>query len=110
MIQDKITQYWVKASGRKINPEEENWLVGPIGDEDYIADKFIQKLIREEDLNYSSNIPDAGLLKSISDLYLTQEELELINKQVVDFYENTSNYDFEIWSEWKTIFRPFGKM
>ena len=109
MIQDKITQYWVKTTGRKINPVTEEWLIGPIGDEDIIGDKFIQKLINEENLKYSSNIANAGLLESISDLDFSQDELDLLNEQVIDFYENTSNYDFEIWSEWKSFFKPFGK-
>lgn len=109
MIQDKITQYWVKTTGRKINPETEEWLIGPIGDEDIIGDKFIQKLVSEENLKYSSNIANAGLLESISDLDFSQDELDLLNEQVIDFYENTSNYDFEIWSEWKSFFKPFGK-
>lgn len=109
MIQDKITQYWVKTTGRKINPVTEEWLIGPIGDEDIIGDKFIQKLVNEENLKYSSNIANAGLLESISDLDFSQDELDLLNEQVIDFYENTSNYDFEIWSEWKSFFKPFGK-
>ncbi|MFV8348023.1 hypothetical protein [Flavobacterium sp. ZB4P13] len=109
MIQDKITQYWVKTTGRKINPVTEEWIIGPIGDEDIIGDKFIQKLVNEENLKYSSNIANAGLLESISDLDFSQDELDLLNEQVIDFYENTSNYDFEIWSEWKSFFKPFGK-
>ncbi len=109
MIQDKITQYWVKTTGRKINPVTEEWLIGPIGDEDIIDGKFIQKLVNEEDLKYSSNIANAGLLESISDLDFSHDELDLLNEQVIDFYENTSNYDFEIWSEWKSFFKPFGK-
>ena len=109
MIQDKITQYWVKATGRKINPQTHKWLIGPIGNEDVIGNKFIQNLVNDEDLKYSSNIPNVGLLESISDLDFTQDELDVLNKQVVDFYVNTSNYDFEIWSEWKSFFKPFGK-
>lgn len=109
MIQDKITQYWVKTTGRKISPESDRWLIGPIGDEDIIGDKFIRNLVKNENLNYSSNTPNAGLLENISDLDFTQNELDRLNEQVVDFYVNTSNYDFEVWSEWKSFFKPFGK-
>jgi hypothetical protein len=109
MIQDKITQYWVKATGRKINPENDKWLIGPIGNENIIDNTFIQNLVKNENLKYSSNNPNDGLLENITDLDFTPEELEILNKQVVDFYINTSNYDFEIWSEWKSFFKPFGK-
>lgn len=109
MIQDKITQYWVKTTGRKINPESDKWLMGPTGDEDIIGNQFIQNLVKDENLKYSSNIANVGLLENISDLDFTQDELYILNKQVIDFYVNTSNYDFEIWSEWKSFFKPFGK-
>lgn len=85
MIQDKITQYWVKTTGRKINPVTEEWLIGPIGDEDFISDKFIQKLVNDENLKYSSNIANAGLLESISDLDFSLYEFDLLNEQVIDF-------------------------
>lgn len=109
MIQDKITQYWVKTTGRKINTESDKWLMGPTGDEDIIGNQFIQNLVKDENLKYSSNIANVGLLENISDLDFTQDELDILNKQVIDFYVNTSNYDFEIWSEWKSFFKPFGK-
>lgn len=109
MIQDKITQYWVKTTGRKINPESDKWLMGPTGDEDIIGNQFIQNLVKDENLKYSSNIANVGLLENISDLDFTQDELDILNKQVIDFYVNTSNYEFEIWSEWKSFFKPFGK-
>jgi hypothetical protein len=109
MIQDKITQIWVKITGRKINLQNEQWLIGPIGNEDIIKDKFIEKLKEKENLQLLVNPKDAGLLESISDLDFTEEELRILNPQVIDFYENTSNYHFEIWSEWKSLFKPFGK-
>jgi len=84
-------------------------LIGPIGDEDIISNKFIDNLIRKENLIHNSNFSNAGLLERISDLDFSQDELDLLNKQIIDFYENTSNYNFEIWSEWKSLFKPFGK-
>ena len=43
-IQDKITQIWVKATGKKIDPKDFEWLIGPIGNTDIIKDKFIFEL------------------------------------------------------------------
>lgn len=108
-FQDKLTQNWVKLTGRTFNPNQNKWLVGPIGETDIIKDKFIQTLIQQEGLDIEIDPKDSGLLDSFSDLELTVEESEKINKKIVDFYEKTSNYNFEIWSEWKAFFRPFGK-
>ena len=107
-LQDWITQVWVKATGRRINPENSDWLLGPIGDTDIIKDQFISAIAEKEDLEIASNIPDSGLLNSFNDLELSESEISLINKKVIDFYERTSNYNFEVWSEWRGLFRPFG--
>ena len=107
-LQDWITQIWVKLKGRKFNPDEDTWLIGPIGDTDIIKDKFIYDLAQKENLQIQQNLNGAGLLETFDDLQLTTEERELLNPKVIDFYEKTSNYHFEIWSEWGGFFKPFG--
>ncbi|HEA31526.1 MAG TPA: hypothetical protein ENH91_16290 [Leeuwenhoekiella sp.] len=109
-IQDKITQLWVKTTGRKINPAEYDWLIGPVGNTNLIKDTFIFELAKKENLAIEKDAVDSGLLEKIEQIGISGEEKVRINKKVVDFYENTSNYDFEIWSEWKGLFRPFGKL
>ena len=107
-FQDKITQSWVKLTGRRIDPSEYEWLIGPIGDTDIIKDKFFLKLAEDENLHISRNQPNYGLLENIEQIGITGNKKKVLNVQVIDFYENTSNYNFEVWSEWKGIFKPFG--
>jgi len=109
-IQDKITQIWVKATGRKINPNDFEWLIGPIGNTDIIKDKFIFELAEKENLNIQKNLPNFGLLERMDEIGISDQDENRLNQKVADFYENTSNYDFEVWSEWKGIFKPFGKL
>lgn len=107
-LQDWITQVWVKITGRKFNPQQDTWLVGPIGDTSIIKDKFIYDLAKKDDLEIKYNPKDSGLLETFEDLQLTTEEKKLLNPKVIEFYEKTSNYNFEIWSEWCGFFKPFG--
>ncbi len=107
-ILDKTTQFWVKLTGRRIDPNQYNWLIGPIGDPDKIGDKFLTRLAVENNLDIITNPQNSGLLESINDLGLTEPELKTIRPEIIDFYERTSNYEFEFWSEWKGLFRPFG--
>jgi len=107
-LQDWITQVWVKVTGRRFSPENESWLIGPIGDTEIIKDKFINDIAEKEDLEIAQNQPNIGLLESFSELELTDYEKSIINQQVINFYEKTSNYNFEVWSEWCGVFRPFG--
>jgi hypothetical protein len=107
-FQDWITQVWVKLTGRKINPSDSSWLMGPIGDVDIIKDKFINSIAKKENLEIISNQPNIGLLNSFEELNLSRNEINKINNQIIDFYEKTSNYNFEVWSEWRGLFKPFG--
>lgn len=107
-LQDFVTQVWVKITGRKFDPIKDVWLIGPIGDTDIIKDKFIQVLAQNGNLEIQQDQHEAGLLESFEDLQLSFEEKKLLNPKVVDFYEKTSNYNFEIWSEWGGFFKPFG--
>lgn len=107
-FQDLITQRWVKLTGRKIDPVEYSWLIGPVGDVDIIGDKFIWELAKKDSLDIIRNAPDSGLISSVEDMGITGEEKQRLNAMVADFYENTSAYNFEIWSEWKGFFKPFG--
>lgn len=104
--QDWITQIWVKITGKTFNPETDKWLLAPIGNSEIIKDQFIKDLAKEEDLEIKQNLPNAGLLESFDDLELSDSEKALLNKKVIDFYEKTSNYNFEVWSEWCGLFRP----
>jgi hypothetical protein len=107
-LQDWITQSWVKVTGKRFDPVENKWLLGPIGDTEIIKDKFINDLADNENLEVCENVANVGLLESFEELELTVEEKQLLNPSVADFYEKTANYDFEVWSEWCGIFRPFG--
>jgi hypothetical protein len=107
-LQDWITQQWVKTTGRRFDPETNSWLVGPTGDTDIIKDKFFNELAQSEDLEIRENQNDSGLLENFDSLELTEDEKQLLHPAVVDFYERTSNYGFEVWSEWCGFFRPFG--
>jgi hypothetical protein len=107
-LQDWITQVWVKVTGRTFNLKKDEWLVGPVGSTRLIKDRFIHDLAQKEDLQICPDERGAGLLESVDVFAFTEEEKIRLNPKVVDFYEHTSNYYFEIWSEWCGFFKPFG--
>lgn len=105
---DKTTQLWVRWSGKTISPDNCEWLLGPVGDTDKIADHFVDRLVRDEGLKVDRPERDAGLLDRFEDLELSEEDMSRIRPEIIDFYTNTSNYKIEFWSSWKGIFRWFG--
>ena len=105
-ILDKATQFWVKLTGKRIDPNQYNWLIGPIGDPDKIGDKFIERLASENNLKVISNPPDSGLLKSMKELGLSDQELKGIRSEIIEFYEKTSNFEFEFVLSGADFFGP----
>ena len=107
-LQDWITQQWVILFGKKINAAENKWLLGPFGETNGIGLKFIQQLSENENLTIDDKQIDKGLLQSISELDLPAQELNKLSKDVIDFYENTSNFVFDLNVKWNPVFKMFG--
>lgn len=82
--------------------------MGPFGNVGSIADDFIARLASEEHLEVEQNVKAGGLLPSMQGLALSESDYDRLSPAVIDFYENTAQYDLELWIEWNAYFRPFG--
>lgn len=107
-IQDWITQQWVILFGRKINPETHHWLMGPFGELGSIGTEFFEQLAKSEGLEIIRNTSTGGILSSIEDLNLSEEDFQRLSKKVTHFYENTAQYDLKLEVKWNVLFKPFG--
>lgn len=109
-IQDWITQQWVILFGQRIDDQKYKWLLGPFGGRKGIGLKFIEQLAKDESLVIDSQIKNKGLLDSILNLELPEIELNRLSKDVIDFYENTSNYELLLKAKWNPLFKIFGTL
>lgn len=107
-IQDILTQIWVKTTGRKLDINQHQWLIGPIGDTDIIKNQFVYNLAKSQNLNINENLENAGLLENLEDIGIVENDH--INPKVADFYLHTSKYNLDIVAEWRRIFLPFGML
>ena len=107
-FQDWFTQQWVILWGRKIDPNNVPWLVGPFGDLKGIGDNFIHQLADKEKLVIERNTQSSGLLSSIKELELSEIELNILSKEVIKFYETTANYNLDFTVKWNPFFKIFG--
>lgn len=107
-FQDWITQQWVILFGKRIHNKEYGWLLGPFGNVKGVGLKFIRQLAEKEQLIIDHNQHDKGLLQSINQLNLSKAEINLLSRDVIDFYENTSNYTFDLKVSWNPFFKLFG--
>lgn len=109
-FQDWITQQWVILFGRKIDKKENDWLLGPFGSKNGIGLKFINHLAENEGLAVDEVEKNKGLLRSINQLNLPKYQINRLSKNVIDFYENTSNYDLDLKVKWEIFFKGFGRL
>ncbi len=109
-FQDWFTQQWAILWGRKIDPSEFPWLIGPFGKLGTIGDEFVYQLAKEENLTVERNVYCGGLIPSIKALNLSVKDLTTISKEVIDFYENTANYQLDFKVQWNPFFKLGGNI
>ncbi|GGE87560.1 hypothetical protein SAMN05443634_107119 [Chishuiella changwenlii] len=107
-FQDWFTQQWVILSGRQFDPINYSWLIGPFGNLNGIGEVFINELAATENLIIKRNTESTGLLSSIQLLDFKEDELNNLSRKVIDFYENTSDYELQFLVKWNPFFIPFG--
>lgn len=107
-LQDWMTQQWVIWFGQKIENGKDDWLLGPFGETNGIGTKFINQLAEKEQLIIDRNKKNIGLIQSIDQLNLPKEELNRLSKEVIDFYEHTAQYSFDLKVKWNPFFKFFG--
>jgi len=109
-LQDWFTQQWVIFRGKRIDPIDHKWLIGPFGNVGDIGESFIDQLAQKEGLVVKRDCRSTGLIRSISSLGLSESELSRLSTSVIDFYQNTSNYDLSLSVKWNPFFRLFGSL
>lgn len=92
--------------GRKIIPEDYQWLMGPFGNLNSINEDFINQFAEKENLVIDTK--PKGLIFSINQLNISDNELPRLSEKVIDFYENTADYDLSFSIQWNSFFKVFG--
>ncbi len=97
---------WMRITGRKRDISLHPWLDGPTGG-DYIGETFYTEFAKAN--GYTTSIPaDGGLMKDFS--VLGSAAHPHLQKNVQHFYERTSQYKMDVWSESYYPVKPFAKI
>lgn len=107
-LTDWLTQQWVRATGRRVDLATAAWLDGPAGPTKAIGRQFFQDFARLEGLTLRGGAGDRGILPATSALQSEGFDPKRIRLEVARFYEHTSAYEMEAWSQWAGPFKPFG--
>lgn len=104
-LADWATQRWVHATGREIEAGEHAWLDGPVGSTRGIGSDFFDVLAHHDQLGLQSG---GGLMRSFAALAGPEFDPGAVDRRIAHFYEHTSAYELDVWSQWSGAFRPFG--
>jgi hypothetical protein len=106
-LSDWTTQQWVRVTGKRLPIAENLWLDGPVGGTREIGLNFFQHYAASKGLDLVET-GIRGLLPDFNALEADNPALATVAQPVKDFYEQTSRFDLDAWSEWCAAFRPFG--
>jgi hypothetical protein len=97
---------WVRLTGRRVARESAPWLECPLGPPGRIGAEFYEHLAARQELAIE-RAPDAGLLPRFDALGGDGFDPAKVHPQIRDFYEHTSAYRLEAWSEAAVSTRVF---
>ena len=109
-LSDWLTQRWVQHTGRRVRWDEAPWLQGPVGDVERIGPGFFERFAARSGLRIVGGQHGRGLLERFGDLEGPHCQVTAVHPEIVRFYERTSDFGLEVWSEWCGAYRPFGQL
>jgi hypothetical protein len=109
-LSDWVTQRWVRLTGRRVTLRDQPWLDGPTGDPEIIGSDFFGRLAEARGWRVDERSGRRGLVEDFALLAGPTCSVENVAPEVVHFYEQTSAYKLDVWSQWCGAYRPFGSL
>jgi hypothetical protein len=109
-LSDWTTQRWVRATGRRTELADAPWLRGPAAPPEGVGPGYFERYARENGLTLLPDEDSAGLLPRFDELRGGGFDPGAVDPRIVDFYERTARFELQLWSQWSSAFRPFGRL
>ncbi|HJV90001.1 MAG TPA: hypothetical protein VJ623_06830 [Holophagaceae bacterium] len=71
---------------------------------------FFHRYALREGMGLVAEGPGRGLMPSFSALEGPGFQAAAVHPEVVRFYERTSDFKLDVWSDWSLVFKPFGHL
>jgi hypothetical protein len=105
LVVDRLTQAWVRATGTNVPLDDNPWLDGPVGSPTVIGDEWLSR----EALRLAADLREGGgLLQSFDVLASPSFDPSRLHPAIVEFYEHTSDWRLDVWSQWCPAALPGG--
>ena len=87
----------IRVFGRRREPEDVPWLLGPVGGA-HIGDSCYQQTADAEGLSLQRDAREGGLIPRFAALASPMFDPSRVHPKIRDFYERTSAYRFDTWA------------
>ena len=105
---DAMAQTWMVATSRHVRREAVPWLLGPSAASERVGHGWVEQAAADLGGRTSTG-PTHGLLPSFELLAGDGFDPARVDPRIVDFYEHTSLWGIDLWSEWSPMAWPFGR-
>ncbi|WP_216853622.1 hypothetical protein [Phytoactinopolyspora halotolerans] len=108
---DRLTRGFWQAKGRPIDlGGAEWWLLAPMHQGRTVADAWLQDAAAAHGGAVLEHIDGGGLLADMAQLDGPEFKAANLRPEVRDFYEHTSDWRMEVWTQWNPLFQPAGEL
>jgi hypothetical protein len=106
---DAAAQTWMVATSHRFRPEQVPWLAGPSAAARRVGHDWVAEAAHEVG-GVTRTGPELGLLPRFEALAGPHFDPAAIHPSIVDFYQHTSCWRMDLWSQWSALAWPFGRL
>ncbi|TWF94081.1 hypothetical protein FHU35_14363 [Saccharopolyspora dendranthemae] len=105
---DRATRLFWRLSGRRVDlAHAERWLNAPMSEGSTVGDAWVRTATTSGGGETAS---PSGLLADMSQLDGPSFRVADLRPEIRDFYEHTSRWRMEVWTQWNPVFQPGGEL
>jgi hypothetical protein len=108
---DRVTRTFWRVKGRPVDlAGAERWLAAPMHDGQTIGDEWMRSAAAAHGGRVQEHEQGRGLLAAMSQLDGPGFRSSDLRPEVRHFYEHTSEWRMEVWTQWNPFFQPGGEL
>lgn len=108
---DRLTRAFWRLTGRPVDlVGTEDWLSAPMNSGEIVGDAWLATAAEAAGGHVLERVARAGLLADMAELDGPDFTAAHLRPEVRDFYEHTSDWRMEVWTQWNPLFQPGGEL
>lgn len=108
---DRTTRGFWRVTGRPVDlAGSERWLAAPTSGSSTVGDGWLQTAAEALAGSVHEQSGHAGLLADMAQLDGAGFRAAELRPEIRDFYQHTSDWRMEVWTQWTMVFQPAGEL